>query len=869
MKYFFFFLFISTNCFSQNVLKGVLNTRESLPIGSASIQLIAESKTIGYTISDDLGNFEIKFTPDKTLEYYLKITHLNFETKITELKNFNLEKRTQITLDIKNKLLEEVVVQSKLGVAKLKGDTLSYNLKALTTGNEEKLVDVLKKLPGIEINEDGKILSQGKVINDFLVNGKKMFGENHKIATENIDAEMLEGIDLLSNYENFSTLKDIEKSNKSALNIQIKKDYWGKINGNMNLFASPTQRYQANATLLKFNENLNISSIINLNNTGYQALSMKDYFSLNKSVRQELRNNDASSNSLNTNDIPKFLLADDNVNSKQNEFAAFDFAYQNGKKLSANGFSIFTRLNTKEVSQTRKVFFNNSTLTSISESFGSKNELYYNQSKVNFDYKINPNSLLNYTVLFDPNVINSNNRFENNLNTKENEIQQEFKELNFKFGHQFSFINKIASNKLISFNVFQEINKNQDDLSLKANYNLFNLNNNLSQAIIEKNNDFGIYSKLTVKKKDLLYKFTLSYVFENSDFNSTNLYHQNQVGFNSNYLSSDWGIQKTEGKFNYKTKAELRHYFLKFQSEKNEKTYLLPGLQIKYNFSQTHHLLANYNKTIDFYSSKNLNQNPYFENFRTNYLNSSILYSTPLLQNIYSLNYFKFDLYHGIILLFNSSYTSFGNRLSNNSSNSIEYIDINQINTKNQFNWSNSISYEHRISDLKNKFKLGISYIKTNFINQVNLINNTQLTELYGIRSSLLSLFKKDFFNYEIGLNYNIQNFDLSLLKEQNKIKQVNPFISFNGKINTNTTYFIDNSYERYISNEENTSFYNLSFKLNHKHKKMNYWFEGNNILNIKNAKTLKFSSRYNYTSTEITDRLAGFIGFGIGFSIK
>ncbi len=869
MKFLISFLFIANICFCQKTIIGkvVNSTGEEIPF--ATVQLIIKDKVIEYTATDENGYFEINYNPTTSANTLLKVTHMSFVSKNWELNTLDLKDKIVLSLEEKTETLKEVTVQNKLSYAKVKGDTLSYNLKALTTGNEDKLVDVLKKLPGIDINSDGKIISQGKVINDLLVNGKKMFGDNHKIATENINAEMLKGIDLLSNFENFAAIKDVEGSNKTALNINIKEEYLGKITGNLEVLGAHDKRYQANSNLFKFNQKLNLSAILNVNNTGYQPISMKEYFSMNRSVRQELRNNDGQSNSLDTNEIPKFLLSDNNVNSKSNEFIALDFAFQSSNKLSMNGFSIVSRLKTNEISRTFKTFFDSNSTNNVVEFFSSNNDLLYNQTKLNIDYKSNDNSLINYTLLFDPNTINTDTNLENNISNNQNSINEYFDKVNFKFGHQLSWINKIAKNKLLSFNLFQEFNKNQNDIRLNANYDLFNTVNSISQDIIEKNNDYGFYTKLTVKHHNHIFKWNIGYIVENSTFNTRNTISSNQINFDSNYATSDVVIQKNQGKFNYKVKSEWRNYFLKFKTEAENTSFILPTLQLKYNFSEIHHIMANFSKTIDFYSSSNLNENPFFENFRNYYTRSTINFSTPVVQNIYAVNYFKFDLYNGVVIMANSSYTQFGNRLSNNTTNAGNYIQIQQINTENQYSWNNVFSFETRISKIKNKFKLTLNHINSNFNNQINAQFNIQKTEFTSLRTSLISIFKNELFNYEFGLNYSQQNNNLTLFNNHDKIVQVNPFLSFNGNLKNKFTYFIDHSFEKFITKIETTNFYNLSLKLNYKTNKMKFWIEGNNILNINNAQVLKFTSKNNFTSTEVINRLAGYIGLGVGFNIK
>jgi hypothetical protein len=796
MKFLISLLFIANFCFCQKIIIGkvVNSTGEEIPF--ATVQLIIKDKVIEYTATDENGYFEINYNPTTSANALLKVTHMSFVSKNWELNALDLKDKIVLSLEEKTETLKEVTVQNKLSYAKVKGDTLSYNLKALTTGNEEKLVDVLKKLPGIDINPDGKIISQGKVINDLLVNGKKMFGDNHKITTENINAEMLKGIDLLSNFESFAAIKDVEGSNKTALNINIKEEYLGKITGNLEVFGAHDKRYQANSNLFKFNQKLNLSAILNVNNTGYQPISMKEYFSMNRSVRQELRNNDGQSNSLDTNEIPKFLLSDNNVNSKLNEFIALDFAFQSSNKLSMNGFSIVSRLKTNEISRTFKTFFDSNSTNNVVEFFSSNNDLLYNQTKLNIDYKSNDNSLVNYTLLFDPNTINTDTNLENNISNNQNSINEYFDKVNFKFGHQLSWINKIAKNKLLSFNLFQEFNKNENDIRLDANYNLFNTGKSISQNITEKNNDYGFYTKLTVKHHNHIFKWNIGYIVENSTFNTRNTISSNQINFDSNYATSDVVIQKNQGKLNYKVKSEWRNYFLKFKTEAENTSFILPTLQLKYNFSEIHHIMANFSKIIDFYSSSNLNENPFFENFRNYYTRSTINFSTPVVQNIYAVNYFKFDLYNGVVIMANSSYTQFGNRLSNNTTNAGNYIQIQQINTENQYSWNNVFSFETRISKNKNKFKLTLNHINSNFNNQINAQFNIQKTEFTSQRTSLISIFKNELFNYEFGLNYSQQNNNLTLFNNHDKIVQLNPFLSFNGNLKNKFTYFIDHSFE-------------------------------------------------------------------------
>lgn len=861
--------FFST-AFCQTNLRGVVLDNAKTPIQLANVQLQINGKTVKYTSTNEKGEFTIDVGNIAIENAVLKASHIAYDAATVTLKKGALDELVIIKLSEKKQDLHEVIVQSKLGVAKAKGDTLSYNLKALTTGNEEKLRDVLKKLPGIEINEEGKITSQGKVINDLLINGKKMFGDNHQIATDNINAEMLDAIDLMSNYETFGAVKEIEGSNKTALNVKIKKEYLGKITGNVETLGAYDNRYKVHSNLFKFNTKFNVSSVFNLNNTGYQPLSSKDYFSMNRSVRQDLRNNDASNTtSLTAEDIPAFLLSDENVSSKKSEFASFDIAYHPNKNVQLNGFSIFNKLKTNEDILSTKSFLDTGNSISIRENTYRTNRLFYNQSKFNIDYKPSKNTLWNYTVLFDLNLNNSKNTIFNNLNDSSNIILNNTEKWYFSLGHQLSFIRRVSKNKLLSFNIYHETKNQDNDLDINSNASLFGMGKAYEQNNKIKKTEIGLYAKYTQRIQKQIFRFNVGFSNEYSTFGTTSSVIPNGFSKTSlRYFSFDISLQKNIGKFNYKTKVETRAYFMQNNVENADRYVLLPSLLAKYNFTQTRYLLASYNRTLDFPKIEKLNNFNFAEDFRTFVSNSPIRFNTLLQQDVFSLNYFSLNLYNGIVLAVNSSYVIYDNKLSTNTSKITNYNAISPIVTNNQFAWNNSLTYEYRISKLKTKFKLNVSYIKSNFINQINSLSNRQNSSLINVKISFISNFKKAFLNYEFGVNYSSQQTKYDLFNQLNAVERLTPFVSFNGVIAEKWSYYIDNAYEQFTAQAFSSNFYNLGIKLKYKSKKMRYWLEGNNLLYINNAQIIKASSTNNILSTEIVNRLAGYIGFGIGFDL-
>ncbi|MFW0717200.1 carboxypeptidase regulatory-like domain-containing protein [Pedobacter sp. N23S346] len=876
MRYIYFvFLFLVPHlCLSQNFLRGIVQDSLNQPIFAASVQITASAsgKVVSYSSTDGKGKFELSFINPGV--YFLEISHLSFQKEKRELQlKAGSNNDLKIILKESQTALGEVNIISQSAAARQSGDTISYNLKALTTGNEQKLKDVIKRLPGLEINDDGKITTNGKVINDLMVNGKKIFGDNHQMATENINAEMLEGIDLLNNYESFSAIKDIEGSDKTALNIKIKKAYLGKITGNGDVYAAHKERYKVHSNLFRFGVKANVTAIVDLNNTGEQALSLKDYISMSKSIKEDLRNNDvALSSIINLPSIPDFLVQNNNVKTKKSEFASFDFAYNATSKMSVNGFSIFNFTRSNERVLSTKSLFTLGQPISTKDSQLAVNHFFFNQTKANIDYKPNKNTLLNYSVIFDPSET-ERSRYTNTEMMADtffnNEKNNRF---NYTLGHQFSYIIRVANNKLLSFNAFQEFKQQDDDYGLSSNRQIYD--RSVSSLFQEKNIDkdeTGLFAKYTQRIKAHIFRLNAGFFSINNRFSVENALDntfENRTKTNLDYTFLDASIMRKTGLFQYRLKAEIRNSIIRSGNEREDVFQFLPTAQLKMAFSQTHNLTFSYNRTLDFPKIEQVNEFSYASDFRNLVLPSQLRYSEIFNQNIFSANYFKFDLYSGTVLMANSSITRADQSITTNTNSNLDYNEIQNTISPKYNSWNSSISFEQRISSLDSKFKLNANHLYAENYNFINDLQNSTETNIFTIRSTINSNFKSPVFNYEAGLFYSYQKSVYSLFNSRNEIRRLSPLLNINGRINQKLRYYINNTYEIFKASGSSRDFYNLGIKLayNKEGSKFKYWVEGVNILNMNNPEIIEISSSNNMFSVDVISRLSGFVGFGVSY---
>ncbi|MBL4662371.1 MAG: TonB-dependent receptor [Flavobacteriaceae bacterium] len=294
MKYFLGLLlfFLVTTAFSQNksfTLSGTLiSAEDQQPLESATIYLerIKDSTLVTYTISDKKGKFYIE---DKTTDESLRlfVSYVGFQTI---QQNVSIDK-AEIDLGTiemtKGEALDEVFIKSRAPIT-IKKDTLEFNVKSFKTRKDATVEDLLKKLPGVEVDEDGKITVNGKEVNKILVNGKPFFGDDPTIATRNLTKEIIEKVqvtDTKTDAEAFAG-ESSDGENKT-INLTISeennKGIFGRIAGGV----GTDERYEAAGFFNRFDNDQRFSVLLggnNINSPGFSFGEIRKMFGGGRSI---------------------------------------------------------------------------------------------------------------------------------------------------------------------------------------------------------------------------------------------------------------------------------------------------------------------------------------------------------------------------------------------------------------------------------------------------------------------------------------------------------------------------------------------------------------------------------------------------------
>lgn len=236
MKYILFFL--STFCFSQNyiITGNIKNNNRSIDNASV-IVLDANESILGYGYTNAKGIYTISIAAKANEKITLSVSSLGYEKKETTLL---LTDKTTITqsfeLEEKIEALNEVVLKTEQKI-KIDSDTITIKTKYFTNDTEQTVEDVLKRIPGIEVLEDGSIKANGVPIKKLLIEGDDLFDQDYKLLSKNLDGKVLDAVQILKNFEDNPILKSLGKSDAVAVNLKLKKNILNIWFGNLTLGA--------------------------------------------------------------------------------------------------------------------------------------------------------------------------------------------------------------------------------------------------------------------------------------------------------------------------------------------------------------------------------------------------------------------------------------------------------------------------------------------------------------------------------------------------------------------------------------------------------------------------------------------------------
>lgn len=278
-------LFPALQAFAQSsTLRGTLKEENGAAIGYAPVVLLnpADSTMAYYSVTNDKGNFEIKNI--RNGKYLLQATSIGHETIYRNVIIPSEEGNNTGLILMKSVpvALKEVVIAGEHIPLQFRHDTVEYNTAAYKTKPDAVVEDLLKKLPGIEVDRAGNIKAMGEDVKKVLVDGREFFGSDQKLATRNVPADALKKVQVFDKKSDESEFTGIDDGTRDkTLNLLLKENRKNAIFGELLGAAGNAGYYQGSGKAYKFTDKNQIAVLGMMNNINQFGFSFKDYIDFN------------------------------------------------------------------------------------------------------------------------------------------------------------------------------------------------------------------------------------------------------------------------------------------------------------------------------------------------------------------------------------------------------------------------------------------------------------------------------------------------------------------------------------------------------------------------------------------------------------
>lgn len=268
------FIIVMLSIISANAQKITLSgkvTEQSSDKAMANVVVTVrpngQNKIIKFATTKADGSYTLMLNAMPEGNHVLHFSMIGYAVKTIPLTSG----QTIYDVAMEEKATELKGVKIKAPSIRQKGDTISYSVASFADANDKSLEDVLKKMPGVEVEESGKIKYNGKEINKFYIEGHDMLGGRYSLATNNIHQEDVGTVEVMTNHQPIKALEDMVFSENPAINIKLKETAKGRWAGTAKIGAGAEDKdivWNGELALMRFAKKVQSLNTLKSNNTG-------------------------------------------------------------------------------------------------------------------------------------------------------------------------------------------------------------------------------------------------------------------------------------------------------------------------------------------------------------------------------------------------------------------------------------------------------------------------------------------------------------------------------------------------------------------------------------------------------------------------
>ena len=782
-----FLLFGALYSQSQN-LTGKVKGEEKEDLVSATVVILSQvdSTLVSFGLTDGEGRFQVQDVDYG--DYILQVTYLGYKQYSEEITVDDNTPATlpEIQLEVAQNTIEQIEIEGEHVPIAVKKDTLEYNAAAFQTQPNEVVEDLLKKLPGVEVEDDGSIIAQGEEVQKVTVDGKRFFGDDPTIATRNLPADAVNKVQIFdekSEMAQFSGVDDGER--EKTINLELKEDRRQGQFGTVEAGYGTDDRYKGRLSLNRFSTRTQISAIGNFNNINEQGFSSRDYVGFMQGIGFRGRgsnglniNNGLSNGFVTTNagglninhdltskiDFTASYFLNDIANDLESlvlreNFGRDESYFDDENTLEANS-STNHRINTEfeiEIDSSQNldlragVVFNdgNASLDGLSQRLS---ENFETQNSSAQDYNNNGTSLnltgrLTYRKSFGS-VKKRTFTLQGNLNDTNSDSEGDLNSIN-------SFFDDFGQAEIVE-DIIQDQLQNDDSNNyrlqasyvepiaptqfLEFKYVRQNFDTEIRREVLD------ILSGETFINDDLSNHYTRDYVYDRPSLT----WHRNTE---TTSLSVEAAVQ------NSILKGDIISENIQIE---NSVFRFLPRVNLRHELGQSHNIRVRYSTSVNEPSITQLQPVPDNSDPINIYQGNPDL--IPEYTHNLRINYVKFDQFsfRTFFAFINARYSS--NNITNQTLVNENFVQVTQpVNVDYDFNISGNLNFSTPVKFLKTRLNIGTRLSYQNSLVFINATENVRDRVTTNINARWENRRKK-VFDWELGgaYNFNTTSYNLS-----------------------------------------------------------------------------------------------------------
>jgi hypothetical protein len=870
-------LLVLLSCFiislanAQSVkISGVVVDSTGTPLQMANVIAYQQDKNLGaFGITNDAGKYQL-LNLKKDSTYVVKVSFLGLKTMVDTIKNIQDNSiKNYLMLEDQN-MLDAVNIVYDMPVS-IRGDTIIYNADSFTNGTERKLGDVLDKLPGMEVNEDGDIQVEGKTVERVLVDGKEFFEGDSRLATKNIPADAIDKVEVLKNYNNVGQLKGLgNDEDRIAINIRLKKgkkNFWfGEVTGSLGQ-GDAAVRYQAKPKAFYYSPDVSINILTDFNNLGIQSFTFADY---RRFVGFKSGNTRSSGSSIDIGTGAGGLLnlQANRAKELESKFGAFNGSWRASKKLSFDGFAIFSSVDTDQETIASRTFIGTSLEPGAVENTEDRST-QRNQIgifKLGADYNPNADFSLEYNGQVNLSDVSQFNDFTSEQEGIVRDIDQNESQKPITLDQSVNAYYTQSEKNIFAFEgryvdaeedpfynaiIDPEIDPITDLPTRPFNGRLgldeedpYNINQqNLVQST--KLDAKADYWRVLNKKSNI--NVTVGTSFVNQDYN-TNIFQIRNDGSRNDLTGADLGndvhykfrdvygavhYKFITGKFTITPGATAHSYTIEDRQlgDTNELNFeeILPDFNVRFALRSSENINFDYRRTISFSDVENYALGTVFNNYNSLFNGNNQLSGTT--NDRYSLNYFNFNMFNYTNINAGVVYSRQTDAIQSN----IDLRSINQESDLINSPFANQTAtgfgrFSREFGKIRASVNANLNWSTFNNVINGDATESENITHSYGVSARS---------NYQDGVNFDV-GYNVSFNNSDNG-KQVNDAttqtITLNADWQINTYWFLDVDYDLNLFKatggvSNNYDFLEAALFYNKPDSKWEYKLAATNLLN-------------------------------------